>query len=74
MTIDWDAFKSFKHEQIDHKAKDNFTLLYDFIKSYYNMTSYFDIYDLLRQDALSIMMLQKRQIDSAEALERFFKR
>ncbi len=73
ITIDWDEFKIYKREHMDISKKDNFLLLYDFIKSYYNILSYFDIYDMLRHDELSAMMLQKRDINSPEDLEKYFK-
>jgi len=71
--IDWDEFKSYKQQHLNVKGKDNFTLLYEFIKSYYNFSSYYDIYDMLRHDELSSMMLDKRDINSVEALERYFR-
>ncbi len=73
ITIDWDEFKTYKQEHMDISKKDNFLLLYEFVKSYYNILSYFDIYDMLRHDELSSMMLQKRDINSPEDLEKYFK-
>jgi hypothetical protein len=73
ITIDWNEFKNYKHEQGTAGEKDNFMLLNDFIKSYYNVVNYFDAYDMLRHDELSAMMLEKRNITSAETLERFLK-
>ncbi|MEA2112097.1 MAG: hypothetical protein U9P71_08625 [Campylobacterota bacterium] len=72
--IDWNEFKSYKQSHMDISKKDNFLLLKEFITSYYNLSSYFDIYDMLRHDELSSMMLEKRNIDTPEALERYFKR
>ena len=73
ITIDWDEFKSYKQGHMDISKKDNFLLLKEFIKSYYNTSCYFDMYDMLRHDELSAMMLEKRDINDAEALEKFFK-
>jgi hypothetical protein len=71
--IDWDEFKGYKKEHLNVKNRDNFTLLYDFIKSYYNYSNYYDIYDMMHYDELSAMMLHKRQINSVEDLERYFR-
>ena len=66
--INWAEFKIYK--QHSHKD-DNFTILLDFIKSYYNMTSPIDIYDILEYDDTGKMMLDKRDIVDAEGLERY---
>ncbi len=73
ITIDWDEFKLYKQGHVDISKKDNFLLLKEFIKSYYNISCYFDMYEMLRHDELSAMMLQKRNINSPEVLERYFK-
>jgi hypothetical protein len=73
MKIDWDEFKVYKQHHLNSRGRDNFTLLYEFVKSYYNFSSYYDIYDLLSHDELSLMMLHKRNINSAEDLERYFR-
>ena len=64
--INWDEFKEFKK---DSHRDDNFFILLDFMKSYYNMLSPSDIYDSLRVDDLAIMMMNKRNINDAEGLE-----
>ena len=66
VNINWDEFKAFK--QHSHKD-DNFLILLDFIKSYYNMSSPLDIYDTLKYDGTGQMMLDKRDIADAEGLE-----
>ena len=73
ITIDWDEFKAYKIGHAEVSKKDNFLLLFNFIKSYYNILNYFDIYDMLRHDELSAMMLEKRNINSPDELEKFLK-
>ncbi len=68
VNINWDEFKIFKKHS--HKD-DNFTILLDFIKSYYNMSSPMDVYDTLAHDGTGKMMLDKRDIVDAEGLERY---
>jgi hypothetical protein len=67
--IDWDEFKSFRLTST--KEQDNFLMMLDFLKSYYNLFSIYDIYDTLLNDDTTKMMLDKRDITSAEALESF---
>ncbi|MEA2091657.1 MAG: hypothetical protein U9O83_04725 [Campylobacterota bacterium] len=66
--INWDEYKLFKKHS--HKD-DNFTILLDFMKSYYNMTSPMDVYDTLSVDDIGQMMLEKRDIIDAEGLESY---
>jgi len=63
--INWAEYKKYTTK------KDNFEILLDFIKSYYNMTSPFDIFDMLECDETAKMMLDKRKITDAEKLESF---
>ena len=67
-TINWAEFKEYKQHAI---KENNFEILLDFIKSYYNMINPVDIYDTLNEDATAKMMLDKRDINSAEDLETF---
>jgi hypothetical protein len=67
ITINWDEFKEFKKHR--HNKDDNFGVLLDFMKSYYNIISAADMYDTLKNDGLSEMMLEKREIKDAEGLE-----
>jgi len=67
--IDWSEFKAFR--QASAKEQDNFMMLLDFLKSYYNMFSAFDIYDTMRNDETARMMLDKRSISDAEGLESY---
>ena len=66
--INWDEYKVYKQ---DSNKDDNFEILLDFIKSYYNMIGIFDIYDVLLNDELAKMMLEKRDIVDAEDLENY---
>jgi hypothetical protein len=66
--INWDEYKEFKKYS---NKDDKFVILLDFIKSYYNMHNPSDIYDVLISDELASMMLQKRDIVDAEALENY---
>lgn len=66
--INWDEFKVFK--QHSHKKDDNFEVLLDFLKSYYNMTNPSEMYDTMVNDDIAPMMLEKRDMNSAEDLER----
>ena len=66
--INWDEYKEYKR----YSAKDdNFVILLDFIKSYYNISNPFDIFEILRADETAKMMLDKRKIKDAEGLEHF---
>jgi len=69
LKINWDEFKEYKKTY--HKEADNFETLLNFIKSYYHMRNTMDIYDILSNDELAEMMLQKRDIKDAEGLERY---
>jgi len=67
--IDWSEFKAFRTTST--KEQDNFMMLIDFLKSYYNMFSALDIYDTLKNDDTAIMMLEKRNITDAEGIENY---
>ena len=69
VNIDWKEFKEYRaHSQ---KKEDNFSILLDFLKSYYNMFSIIEIYDTLKYDETAKMMLDKRDIIDAEGLEKY---
>ena len=69
LEINWEEFKEYKK---DIKTdKDNFRLLLDFIRSYYNMSNTFDIYNMLKHDDTANMMLEKRKIVEAMSLEKY---
>ena len=67
LEICWEEFKEYKKD-IKIK-KDNFRLLLDFIRSYYNISNTFDIYNILKHDNTAKMMLEKREITEAMGLE-----
>ena len=66
--INWDEFKEYK---LHIHKKENFDILLDFIKSYYNMTNPSDVYDSLAHDGLGQMMLEKHDITDDEAMENY---
>lgn len=51
------------------KEGDNFELLLEFLKSYYNMVSTTELYETLKHDDIAQMMLKKRDINSSADLE-----
>ncbi|WP_304544250.1 hypothetical protein [Sulfurimonas microaerophilic] len=67
MNIDWDAYKEHKQYSV---RNDNFEITLEFMKSYYNMTNPYDIFDALKEDDIGQMMLNKRNITDAVALEK----
>lgn len=67
--INWEEYKEFKKHR--SKKEDNFIILLYFIKSYYNVSRPIDIFDMLKEDDLAIMMLEKREISEAEGLEKY---
>lgn len=71
VNIDWDEYKEYKQYSV---RDDNFEVLLDFLKSYYNLVSPSEMYETLKADDIAQMMLAKRSIDDAEALEQFLRR
>ncbi len=69
LNINWDEYKEYKKHS--NKEADNFIILLDVMKSYYNMINPIDMYDTLIYDELAKMMLDKRDIRDAEGLEDF---
>ncbi len=67
--INWDEYKHYKHESENLQGLDNFEVLLEFLRSFYNKTSSFDVFDMLNDDGLGKMMLEKRQISKPEDLE-----
>jgi hypothetical protein len=72
--INWDEFKSFKRENENVHERDNFGLLVEFLRSFYNVNDVYDLYDSLHSDELSNMMLKKRNITSVVILEKYLKK
>jgi hypothetical protein len=66
--IDWAEYKEYKKYSV---RNDNFEILLEFIKSYYNTSSPTEIFNMLRVDDTAQMMLEKRSINDAEGLENF---
>ncbi len=66
--INWDEFKFFK--QYSDKKDDNFEVLLDFLKSRYMMTSPKEMYETMANDDTALLMLNKREINSLEDLEK----
>ena len=66
INIDWDEFKEYKKHS---HSTDNFANTLGFLKSYYNVISPMNVYDTLANDDIGRMMLNKREIQSAEDLE-----
>lgn len=70
--INWDGYKDFK---VHSNAKDdNFIVLVNFMKSYYNMNSPRDLFESFANDDLAKMMLEKREIKSSADLESFLQK
>ena len=67
--INWEDFKEYKKGH--SKKDDNFLVLLDFIKSYYNLMNARDIFESLKSDELASMMLEKRDINDAVTLETY---
>jgi len=67
--INWDEYKKYKQENPHLKHLDNFEMLLEFLRSFYNKTSSFEVFDILEEDELGKMMLQKRNFSEPEHLE-----
>ena len=72
--IDWDEYKSYKYERDDKESLDNFEILLEFLRSFYNKTSTFEVFDMLEKDPLGKMMLDKREISRPDQLESYLYR
>ncbi|MBL0708932.1 MAG: hypothetical protein JJW00_07795 [Sulfurimonas sp.] len=66
--INWLEFKEYKKHSV---KDDNFEVLLDFLKSYYNMLNPRDVYEMLKDDETGILMLKKRDISDVEGLESY---
>ena len=66
--INWDEYKEHKKYSV---RDDNFEILLEFMKSFYNMSSPIDMYEVFVADDIASMMLQKRDIKDAEDLENY---
>lgn len=72
--IDWDEYKTYKYERDDKETLDNFEVLLEFLRSFYNKTSSFEVFDMLENDPLGKMMLDKREISMPDQLEDYLYR
>ena len=64
----WEEYKVYKQTTTQ---TDKLKIAIDFVRSYYNITNPADIFDMLATDDIGKMMLNKRDITSAEGLENF---
>jgi len=67
--INWDEYKQYKKQLPSTNELDNFELLLEFLRSFYNKNSPFEVFDILQEDDLGKMMLEKRDISKPEHLE-----
>ncbi len=67
-SLDWDEYKEYKQYCVQ---EDKLRMVIGFIKSYYNVNSPSDMYEILHQDDIGNMMMKKRAINDAEGLEYF---
>lgn len=72
--INWDEYKTYKYERDDKEPLDNFEILLEFLRSFYNKTSSFEVFDMLENDPLGKMMLDKREISRPDQLEDYLYR
>ena len=66
--IDWNEFKEYKKYNVQD---DKLDMVVAFIKSYYNIQNAREIYNMLSVDDIGQMLIEKREIASAEGLESF---
>ena len=66
--LNWEEYKEFRKYS---NKEDKLQLAIDFMKSYYNMNSPSDMYEILANDDIGKMLLDKRDITDAEGLETF---
>jgi len=67
-TFSWEEYKEFRNHT---NQEDKLKIAIDFMKSYYNMNSPYEMYSMLARDDIGQMMLDKRDIADAEGLENF---
>ncbi|MBC8237547.1 MAG: hypothetical protein H8E76_04870 [Helicobacteraceae bacterium] len=68
ITFNWDEYKEFKQHT---SQEDKLKIAIDFMRSYYNISSPDEMYNMLKADELGEMMLAKRDINDAHGLENF---
>jgi len=72
--INWDEYKKYKHTNDNLKEGDNFEVLLEFLRSFYNKKSSFEVFDMLNDDELAKMMLKKREISKPEHIEDYLRK
>lgn len=72
--INWNKFKIYKLERSSVANMDNFQILIEFIRGFYNIVHIEDIFDILQNDELSAQMLDKREIKNAIELDDYLYR
>jgi len=70
VSIDWDEYKEYKQFSV---RSENFEILIDFLKSYYNLVNPVDMFETMQADEIAQMMLQKRDISDPASLENFLR-
>ena len=68
ITFNWEEYKEFRNHT---SQTDKLKIAIDFMRSYYNITNPQDMYEMLKQDEVGEMMLDKREIASGHDLESF---
>ena len=66
--IDWAEFKNYKKHST--REINNFEMLLEFLRSYYNVTNPSEMYEMMKYDGTAQMMLEKRDIKSDTDLEK----
>ena len=72
--INWDEYKKYKCQREDVENLDNFKIMLEFLRSFYNKTTSFEVFDILDADELGKMMLEKRGISKPEHLDEYLYR
>ncbi len=72
--INWDEYKQYKSQRENIDNLDNFEIMLEFLRSFYNKTTSFEVFDILDADSLGKMMLEKRDISKPEQLEEYLYR
>ncbi len=74
MKIDWQEYKEFRISKEEAGEKDKFYILVEFLKSFYNIHSLETIYDIVKKDTLSSLMLKKNEISSYDDFENYLQK
>jgi len=69
--IDWQEYRDFRKEKEIAGQRDKFLNLVCFIISFYNIHSYERIYEIIKNDYVGNMMMQKNGINSVLDLENY---